>query len=158
MMISGQSIHDRFAFHRHEPGHHRDRLPHFRGQRKRDAGRHDADADRRNVVDANGAADDVGAAVAIAEEAMKTSPSSTWASQAVLGFRCAKGDWNGAHEIVQSVKGKDSARVHAYLHRKEGDLENSNYWHARAGATMPDVPLEIEWEMLAVELLNKKPD
>ena len=40
-------------------------------------------------------ADDVVAAVAIAEEALKTSPSSTWASQAVLGFRCARGDWIG---------------------------------------------------------------
>jgi HemY protein len=46
-------------------------------------------------------ADDVGAAVAIAEEAMKTSPSSTWASQAVLGFRCAKGDWMGALAILE---------------------------------------------------------
>jgi HemY protein len=47
-------------------------------------------------------ADDVGAAVAIAEEAMKTSPSSTWASQAVLGFRCAKGDWMGALAILEN--------------------------------------------------------
>jgi HemY protein len=46
-------------------------------------------------------ADDVGAAVAIAEEALKTSPSSTWASQAVLGFRCAKGDWVGALDILE---------------------------------------------------------
>jgi HemY protein len=47
-------------------------------------------------------ADDVVAAVAIAEEALKTSPSSTWASQAVLGFRCAKGDWMGALAILDN--------------------------------------------------------
>jgi HemY protein len=47
-------------------------------------------------------ADDVVAAVAIAEEALKTSPSSTWASQAVLGFRCAKGDWVGALAILET--------------------------------------------------------
>ena len=47
-------------------------------------------------------ADDVGAAVAIAEEAMKSAPSSTWASQAVLGFRCAKGDWMGALAILEN--------------------------------------------------------
>jgi HemY protein len=41
-------------------------------------------------------ADDSFAAVAIAEEALKVSPGSTWASQAVLGFRCAQGDWTGA--------------------------------------------------------------
>src|SRR5665213_560431 len=41
-------------------------------------------------------ADDPVSAVVVAEEALKLSPASTWASQAVLGFRCAKGDWNGA--------------------------------------------------------------
>jgi hypothetical protein len=68
----------------------------------------------------------------------------------------AKGDWTRAHEIVQSVKGAASARVHAYLHRKEGDLDNANYWHKRAGSTLPDTTLEQEWETLAVTLLNKK--
>src|ERR1700729_3923929 len=47
-------------------------------------------------------ADDVVAAVAIAEEALKTSPSSTWASQAVLGFRCAKGDGMGALATLEN--------------------------------------------------------
>jgi HemY protein len=45
-------------------------------------------------------ADDPVAAVMIAEEALKLAPSSTWASQAVLGFRCAKSDWNGALSIL----------------------------------------------------------
>ena len=30
------------------------------------------------------------------------SPSSTWASHAVLGFRCARGDWNGALSILDN--------------------------------------------------------
>jgi HemY protein len=47
-------------------------------------------------------ADDPHAAVAIAEEALKLSPGSTWASQAVLGFRCAKGDWTGALAILDN--------------------------------------------------------
>jgi HemY protein len=47
-------------------------------------------------------ADDPLAAVGIAEEALKLSPSSTWASQAVLGFRCAKGDWSGALAILDN--------------------------------------------------------
>src|ERR1700742_383607 len=38
-------------------------------------------------------ADDALAAVGIAEEALKLAPSSTWASQAVLGFPCAQGGW-----------------------------------------------------------------
>src|SRR3954452_22983243 len=47
-------------------------------------------------------ADDPHAATAIAEEALRLSPGSTWASQAVLGFRCAKGDWTGALAILDN--------------------------------------------------------
>jgi HemY protein len=47
-------------------------------------------------------ADDPHAAVAVAEEALKLSPGSTWASQAVLGFRCAQGDWKGALAILDN--------------------------------------------------------
>ena len=47
-------------------------------------------------------ADDLVAAVMIAEEALKLAPSSTWASHAVLGFRCAKGDWGGALTILDN--------------------------------------------------------
>jgi HemY protein len=46
--------------------------------------------------------DDAVAAVMIAEEALKVSPSSPWASQAVLGFCCAKGDWAGALAILDN--------------------------------------------------------
>jgi HemY protein len=45
-------------------------------------------------------ADDPVAAVMIAEEALKLAPSSSWASHAVLGFCCAKGDWAGALKIL----------------------------------------------------------
>ena len=47
-------------------------------------------------------ADDPVAAVMIAEEALKLAPASTWASQAVLGFRCARGDWSGALTILDN--------------------------------------------------------
>jgi HemY protein len=45
-------------------------------------------------------ADDLLGAVMIAEEALQLSPASSWASHAVLGFRCAKGDWSGALAIL----------------------------------------------------------
>jgi HemY protein len=47
-------------------------------------------------------ADDPVAAVMIADEALKLAPGSTWASQAVLGFRCARGDWTGALAILDN--------------------------------------------------------
>ena len=46
--------------------------------------------------------DDPVSAVMIAEEALKLAPGSTWASHAVLGFRCAKGDWSGALSILDT--------------------------------------------------------
>jgi len=47
-------------------------------------------------------ADDPAAAVSIAEQALQLAPASTWASQAVLGFRCARGDWSGALAILDN--------------------------------------------------------
>ena len=46
--------------------------------------------------------DDPVAAVMVAEEALRMSPSSSWASHAVLGFCCAKGDWAGALKILDN--------------------------------------------------------
>lgn len=43
----------------------------------------------------------------------------------------AKGDWEKAHDQVDQLGGLDAAWVHAYLHRKEGDLWNADYWYAR---------------------------
>ena len=68
----------------------------------------------------------------------------------------ANGNWGEAHRIAQDIDGQDGAWVHAYLHRKEGDLDNAGYWHARAGSTLPDTTLEQEWEALAVTLLDKE--
>ena len=66
----------------------------------------------------------------------------------------AKGEWARAHEIVQTVESKAGARVHAYLHRREGDNDNANYWYERAGSPMPKVPLDEEWETLVARQLR----
>ena len=76
----------------------------------------------------------------------------------VLGACCApcgttaKGDWSRAHEIVQDEEGRDAAWVHAYLHRKEGDLANAGYWYRRAGKPACKTSLEDEWEAIAAAL------
>ena len=65
----------------------------------------------------------------------------------------ARGDWKRAHEIAAGKGGKAADRVHAYLHRKEGDLTNADYWYARRGAERPRGQFEKEWEALARQLL-----
>ena len=68
----------------------------------------------------------------------------------------ARGDWDAAHEIVQQLHDRKAARIHAYLHRKEGDEWNSRYWHRQAGSVYPEgMALEEEWESLARELLDR---
>lgn len=64
-----------------------------------------------------------------------------------------KGDWQQAHHLIDQLTDKDSAWVHAYLHRKEGDTWNADYWYRRAGKTRPDIFLDEEWERLVTQFL-----
>ena len=65
-----------------------------------------------------------------------------------------KGNWTKAHNIAQEIKGRDGALVHAYLHRKEGDLWNARYWYTNAGADMPQIDLDAEWSELVRKYLT----
>jgi len=68
----------------------------------------------------------------------------------------ARGDWRRAHECVQAHEGeRDCDRVHAHLHRQEGDLANAGYWYRRAGAAAPGQSLEAEWAALVGEMLGR---
>ncbi|MDO8541221.1 MAG: hypothetical protein Q7S40_12355 [Opitutaceae bacterium] len=69
----------------------------------------------------------------------------------------AHGDWECAHNVAQDDKGRDGSWVHAYLHRKEGDLANAGYWYARAGraAPAPKVGLAEEWAEIARTLFGR---
>jgi HemY protein len=75
-------------------------------------------------------ADDAVAAALIAEEALKLSPASTWASHAVLGFRCAQGDWDGALKILDN----DLA----------AGLTDKPAWRRRRGVLLTARALELE--------------
>jgi HemY protein len=75
-------------------------------------------------------ADDPVAAVMIAEEALKLAPASTWASQAVLGFRCARGDWNGALTILDN--------------NLESGLIDKPAWRRQRGVLLTARALELE--------------
>ncbi|MFP4375745.1 MAG: hypothetical protein ACLFP4_01765 [Spirochaetales bacterium] len=69
-------------------------------------------------------------------------------------FEDYQGDWDAAHSIAQNIPSVQGSAVHAYLHRKEGDLSNAGYWYRRAGRAMPEIPLAEEWELLAEELTD----
>ena len=66
----------------------------------------------------------------------------------------AKGDWKQAHGLVDELESKDGMAVHAYLHRKEGDLDNAGYWYRRARQPIADQSLSQEWEAIVSALLR----
>ena len=61
----------------------------------------------------------------------------------------ARGDWDAAHRIAQDIDTPTGAWIHAYLHRKEGDLGNAGYWYRRASQPVATDSLETEWERIA---------
>ena len=64
-----------------------------------------------------------------------------------------KGDWEKAHNLVQDMPDKNASWVHAYLHRKEGDTWNPDYWYSKASKKRPFVSLDEEWEQMAAALI-----
>ena len=65
----------------------------------------------------------------------------------------AKGDWPKAHNLVDHLSDKSACRVHAYLHRVEGDKWNASYWYTKCGEPMPDISLDEERTLLVQRLL-----
>jgi hypothetical protein len=77
-------------------------------------------------------------------------------SPALTGLWWAgKDQWDTAHSLVMDEGGKDSARVHAYLHRLEKDEENARYWYRRAGVPAASGAMKVEWTEIARDLLAK---
>ena len=67
-----------------------------------------------------------------------------------------KGNWENAHDSAQQDEGPAGSWVHAYLHRKEGDASNAEYWYARAGKTPAQGSLEQEWQEITSSLLESQ--
>lgn len=59
-----------------------------------------------------------------------------------------KDDWESSHNIAQDINNRNGSWIHAYLHRKEGDLSNARYWYSKAGKNEPALSLQQEWESL----------
>ena len=65
----------------------------------------------------------------------------------------SQGHWVASHETAQDIDTAEGAWVHAYLHRKEGDLANAAYWYRRAGKPPATGSLQAEWHTIATALL-----
>jgi hypothetical protein len=66
----------------------------------------------------------------------------------------AHGNWDKAHELAQEEDTQAGSWIHAYLHRKEGDRSNAQYWYNQANRKMPSYSLEHEWEEIVIALLT----
>ena len=67
----------------------------------------------------------------------------------------AKGNWQQAHALIQDLTDATAAHIHAYLHRKEGDSWNADYWYTKAGRKRPAILLDEERETIVQSLLNR---
>jgi hypothetical protein len=67
----------------------------------------------------------------------------------------AKGDWAQAHALVDELETQDGMAVHAYLHRKEGEAWNADYWYKKAGHGFHRPTLDAEWEALVDGLTGR---
>ena len=68
----------------------------------------------------------------------------------------ARGDWAAAHQVAQDIDNETGSWIHAYLHRKEGDLGNAGYWYRRARKAEWHDSLDAEWEQIATALLPQE--
>jgi hypothetical protein len=66
----------------------------------------------------------------------------------------AHGDFDGAHALAQALHDERGSLIHAYLHRKEGDLSNAGYWYGRAGVEPESGSSDEEWELLVRRFLG----
>ncbi len=65
------------------------------------------------------------------------------------------GNWENAHELMQMHEGNfDYDRIHAYLHRVEGDLFNAKWWYRNLGLAFPSISIDQEWEKLVINYLE----
>ncbi len=68
-----------------------------------------------------------------------------------------RGDWALAHGTAQDINDASGAWVHAYLHRKEGDLANAAYWYGQARQPVATDSLPAEWDRIVSALLASSP-
>jgi hypothetical protein len=84
----------------------------------------------------------------------RSTPPTELAPALVALWHDGRGDWDAAHRVAQDIDDDTGSRVHAYLHRKEGDTSNAAYWYRRARVTPCDGSLDDEWQAIVASLLE----
>lgn len=83
------------------------------------------------------------------QESLKgQSPPDNWSLPLQALWYDAKGDWESSHDIAQDIHSPMGSWIHAYLHRKEGDRWNAQYWYNNADRPFPDYSLSDELRVL----------
>ena len=86
------------------------------------------------------------------------SPPEGWSRALRALWWDARDDWERAHGLVQMDEAdRQCAWVHAYLHRKEGDLSNAAYWYKRSGHPVASGSLTHERQLIAASFLGCSP-
>jgi len=85
---------------------------------------------------------------------VKATPSVDWSQALQSIWWAAKGNWNASHDIAQDLHTKIGSRIHAYLHRLEGDDWNAGYWYRQANVPFPKCSLEGELQKLIESVLE----
>lgn len=92
------------------------------------------------------------------EEFLKTlneeTPPDDWSLPLQALWWDAKGNWNASHSIAQDLPTPIGSRIHAYLHRKEGDDWNAGYWYRQANQPFPDVTLDEELRQMVIQEIS----
>jgi len=86
----------------------------------------------------------------------KPTPPSDFPTTLIALWHDAQNSWERAHDTVQNDTDVESALVHAYLHRKEGDQWNARYWYSQAGRKPFVGSFEEEWRAILSELLDTR--
>lgn len=68
----------------------------------------------------------------------------------------AKDNWKTGHNLIDHLEDKKACWVHAYLHRKEGDIWNADYWYRKAGRTRPTISIDQEWDEIVKVLVSEE--
>lgn len=85
----------------------------------------------------------------------KKAPNPGWSAGLKSMWWDVKGNWKASHDIAQEMNSHEGSWIHAYLHRKEGDKFNADYWYRKANRSFSKVSLEEEQKELVAYFIGK---